>query len=159
MQANPYLLFDGQCEAAFRFYAECLGGKIETLVLHEGTPAAAHVPPEMLKKVLHVRMNLGESVLMGSDCPPDRFRKPEGFSVSLIFKNPTEAERVFHGLAKNATVTMPFQETFWAVRFGMLVDQFGIPWMINCERAEGAVGNGSAVPCETARKEATASGR
>jgi PhnB protein len=132
MQVNPYLLFDGQCETAFKFYATCLGGKIESMVLHEGTPAAANVQPDWLKKILHATLRLGDTVLMGSDCPPDRYKKPEGFSVTLHIKSPDEAARVFGALAENGTVQMPLQETFWAKRFGMLVDQFGIPWMINC---------------------------
>jgi PhnB protein len=134
MQVNPYLLFNGQCEAAFKFYANCLGGKIEAMMPHEGTPAAEHVPPAWLKKILHARLSLGDTVLMASDCPPDRYKKPEGFSVTLQIKQPAEAERVFRALAEKGTVEMPIQETFWAARFGMLVDQFGIPWMINCER-------------------------
>jgi PhnB protein len=72
---------------------------------------------------------------MGSDAPPDHYEKLMGFSVSLQIKNPADAERVFHALAENGTVRMPIQQTFWAVRFGMLVDQFGIPWMVNCEQA------------------------
>jgi PhnB protein len=134
MQANPYLLFNGQCEAAFKFYAACLGGKIEAMMPHEGTPAAEQVPAEWLKKILHARLSLGDTVLMASDAPPGRYKKPEGFSVSLQVKKPAEAERIFHALAENGTVQMPIQETFWAARFGMLVDQFGIPWMINCDR-------------------------
>lgn len=135
MQANPYLLFDGQCEAAFTFYAKCLGGKIEAMVPHEGTPAADHVPPDWFKKILHARLSLGDTAVMGSDCPPDRYKKPQGFSVSLQIKEPKEADRVFHALAEKGSVQMPIQETFWAARFGMRVDQFAIPWMINCERA------------------------
>jgi PhnB protein len=135
MQVNPYLLFQGQCEAAFKFYAQCLGGKIEAMMPHEGTPAAEQVPPEWRKKIVHARLSLGDTVLMASDCPPDRYAKPQGFSVSLEIKKPAEAERVFHALAENGTLQMPIQETFWAARFGMLVDRFGIPWMINCERA------------------------
>jgi PhnB protein len=135
MQASPYLLFHGQCEAAFTFYAKCLGGKIEAMVPHEGTPAAEQVPHDWLKKILHARLSLGDTVLLGSDCPPDRYKKPEGFSVSLQIKEPAEADRVFHALAEKGSVQMPIRETFWAARFGMLVDQFAIPWMINCERA------------------------
>jgi PhnB protein len=132
MQANPYLLFNGQCEAAFKFYAKCLGAKIDTMMPHEGTPAAAQVPPEWLKKILHARLSVGDTVVMGSDAPPGRYEKPTGFSVTLQIKNPAEAERVFHALSEHGTVQMPIQETFWAAKFGMLVDQFGIPWMINC---------------------------
>ena len=72
---------------------------------------------------------------MGSDVPPDRYEEPKGFSVSLQINDPAEAERLFHALAENGKVEMPIQQTFWAARFGMLVDRFGIPWMVNCEQA------------------------
>ena len=78
---------------------------------------------------------MGDEVLMGSDAPPDRYEAMRGFSVTIGVNDPTEAERIFHALAESGTVRMPIQETFWAVRFGMLVDRFGTPWMINCERA------------------------
>ena len=135
MQLNPYLLFDGNCEAAFKFYEQCLGGKIEAMMPHAGTPAEAQTPPEWRNKILHARMTVGNNVLMGSDAPPGRYEKAQGFSVSINLKDPAEAERIFHALAENGTVQMPIRQTFWAARFGMLVDQFGIPWMINCEQA------------------------
>jgi PhnB protein len=134
MQLSPYLTFNGQCEAAFKFYADVLGGKIEAMFPHEGTPAAEHVPAEWRKKILHARLTVGNNVLMGSDAPPDRYRKPQAFSVSLEINTPAEAERMFQALAEGGTVQMPIQQTFWAARFGMLVDRFGIPWMINCEQ-------------------------
>jgi PhnB protein len=134
MRVNPYLFFNGQCEAAFKYYAKCLGAKIEAMMSHEGTPAACQVPSEWAKKIVHARLNLGGTLLMASDAPPGRYEKPQGFSVSLLVDTPQEAERVFNALADNGTVTMPIGETFWAVRFGMLVDQFGIAWMINCEK-------------------------
>jgi PhnB protein len=135
MQLNPYLLFNGQCEAAFKFYERVLGGKIEAMLPHEGTPAAEQVPPQWRKKILHARLSLGDQVLMGSDAPPDRYEAMKGFSVTINVNDPKEAERIFHALAENATVRMPIGKTFWAERFGMLVDQFGTPWMINCEQA------------------------
>ena len=70
---------------------------------------------------------------MGFDAPPGRYEAPKGFSVSIGIADPVEAERIFHALAENGTVRMPIQKTFWSARFGMLVDRFGIPWMINCE--------------------------
>jgi PhnB protein len=133
MQLNPYLLFTGQCEEAFKFYEKLLGGKIEAMMAHEGTPAEKGVPPEWRKKILHARLAVGDQVLMASDAPPGRQQQPQGFSVSITLKDPAEAERIYHGLAEGATVTMPIQQTFWAKRFGMLTDRFGIPWMINCE--------------------------
>jgi PhnB protein len=135
MQVNPYLSFNGQCEAAFKFYEKLLGGKIEALIPQEGTPAADHVPAEWRGKIMHARLVLGDQILMGSDTPPDHYQKPQGFSVTVSIKNPAEAERIFHALVEDGKVTMPFGETFWATRFGMLTDQFGIPWMINCEKA------------------------
>ena len=135
MQLNPYLTFNGQCEAAFKFYERCLGGKIEAMIPHAGTPAEQHVPPEWRKKILHARLTVGGEVLMGSDAPPDRYEEPKGFSVSLQIKDPADAERIFALLAENGAVRMPLQQTFWAARFGMLVDRFGTPWMINCDQA------------------------
>jgi PhnB protein len=133
MKVNPYLFFNGDCEAAFKFYEKTLGAKIEALIPHADTPAAKEVPPEWEKKILHGKLFVGDDVLMASDAPPGRYSKPQGFSVSLEVKEPAEAERIFHALAENGTVQMPIQQTFWAARFGMVVDRFGIPWMVNCE--------------------------
>ena len=135
MRLNPYLNFNGQCEAAFKFYERCLGGKIEAMIPHAGTPAEEHAPPEWRDKILHASLVVGDSVLMGSDAPPDQYETPKGISVSLHNADVADAERVFHALAENGIVTFPIQQTFWAARFGMLVDQFGIPWIINCEGA------------------------
>jgi PhnB protein len=135
MKLNSYLTFNGQCEAAFKFYEQCLGGKIVAMVTHVGTPAEEQVPAEWRNKILHARLIVGDEVLMGSDAPPDRYEESKGFSVTVGINDPTDAERIFDALAKNGTVKMPIQKTFWAVRFGTLVDQFGIPWMVNCEQA------------------------
>ena len=135
MQLNPYLTFNGQCEEAFKFYAQSLGGKIVAMMTHEGTPMAENTPPEWLKKIIHARVMVGDKILMGSDAPPDHYKPMQGFSVTLGIDEPAEADRVFHALSQGGTVTMPIQETFWARRFGMLVDRFGTPWMINCEKA------------------------
>jgi len=133
MDLNPYLHFNGQCEAAFKFYEKCLGGKIEMMLTHGASPMAEQTPPQWRDKIMHARMVLDGKVLMGADAPPEHYDRPAGFSVSLGFNDPVAAERIFHALAENGTMRMPIQKTFWASRFGMLVDQFGIPWMINCE--------------------------
>jgi PhnB protein len=99
------------------------------------TPMAEQMPANMCNQIVHARLNVGENVLMGSDAPPDRYSPPQGFSVSLGVDKPADAERIFHALAEKGTVQMPIQKTFWAERFGMLVDRFGIPWMVNCEGA------------------------
>lgn len=133
MQLNPYLIFNGQCEAAFKFYEERLGGKILVMLTHGSSPMAEQGPPEWRNKIMHARLTVGDAVLMGSDSPPDHFEEMKGFYVALNTEAPVDAERIFHALAENGKVRMPLQETFWAARFGMLVDQFGVPWMINCE--------------------------
>ena len=134
MKINPYLNFNGTCEAAFRFYEECLGGKILGIETFESAGMADFVPPDWRNKVMHAALVVGDQVLMGSDAPPGRFDEPKGFSVAIQVDTPEEAERIFHALAENGTVTMPIGETGWAIRFGMLVDQFGTPWMVNCQK-------------------------
>jgi PhnB protein len=133
MQLNSYLHFNGRCEEAFKFYEKLFGGKIEAIFPHEGTPAAEHVPPEWRKKIMHARLSVGDQVLMGSDVPPGHYNSPQGFRVNISVKNPADAERIFKALADKGKVTMPLEKTFWAQRFGMVNDQYGTPWMINCE--------------------------
>ena len=128
-------MVSGQCEAAFKFYEKVLGGKIEAMMPHAGSPMADQVPPEWRSKIMHARLSVDGNLLMGSDAPPDRYEQMKGITVTLGINDPNEAERVFKALSENGTVQMPIQKTFWAARFGMLVDQFGTPWMINCEQA------------------------
>jgi PhnB protein len=135
VQLNPYLNFNGQCAEAFRFYAQVLGGKIEMLMTFGESPAAGEVPPGLQDQVMHARLAIGDQVLMASDCPPEMYQKPQGLNISLQIDQAAEARRIFEALAENGTVTMPFEKTFWAAGgFGMLVDRFGTPWMINCEQ-------------------------
>jgi PhnB protein len=133
VKLNSYLNFDGQCEEAFRFYERCLRGKIVSMMNHEESPIADQVPAAWGKRIMHARLQVGEGILLGSDFPPDEHEKPRGFAVALQLKDPGEADRVFRELAEDGTIQLPIQPTFWAVRFGMLVDRFGIPWMVNCE--------------------------
>lgn len=132
MEMNPYLSFDGQCETAFKFYERCLGGKIVAMMTYAGTPMAAQMPAEWHGKIIHACLSAGGRVLMGGDSPPNCHATPTGFSVNVGVDSPAEAERIFADLGENGTVRMPLAETFWAHRFGMLVDQFGTPWMVNC---------------------------
>ncbi|MEG4217393.1 VOC family protein [Microcoleus sp. Pol14C6] len=134
MQSNTYLFFDGECQAAFKFYEQCLGGKIE-MMTYGDAPMSEEIPSEQRDRIMHANLTVGGMVLMGSDTPPDGFKKPQGFSVNLQFDDRVEAERIFQKLAENGTVKMPFQETFWSTSFGMLVDRFGTPWMINVQPA------------------------
>ena len=133
MQLQPYLHFNGDCETAFKYYERVLGGKIEAMMTHAGTPAEQHVPAEWRNKILHARLVVGDAVLMASDSPPGHYHKPQGFSVTIQIKDTARAEEIFRALADGGTVTMPFEQTFRAARFGMLVDKFGTPWMVNCD--------------------------
>ncbi|MBD2070537.1 VOC family protein [Leptolyngbya sp. FACHB-671] len=138
MKLNSYLMFNGQCEAAFKFYERCLNGKIIDMMTYAQSPdpsMIAQVSSEWRDQIMHVALMIDDQELMGSDNPPGYTEEPKGFSVSIGLDNPSEAECIFHALAENGTVRMPLQQTFWAYRFGMLVDQFGIPWMINCDQA------------------------
>jgi PhnB protein len=134
MQLNPYLSYNGQCDAAFKFYEKALGAKILFKMIYGESPMAKDFPPETHKQIMHARLVVGDKVIMGSDSPCGRYQKPQGFHVTLGIDTPEEAERIFKALSEGGTVQMPIQETFWAHRFGMLVDQFDIPWMVNCEK-------------------------
>lgn len=134
MQVHPYLNFNGQCEEAFTFYAECLGGELQPMHRFGETDASGHVAPEWSNKIMHASLVMDGTVLMGSDDPTGNYATPRGMYVSLHMKETADADRVFAALAENGNVVMQVQETFWAARFGMVVDRFGTPWMINCER-------------------------
>jgi PhnB protein len=132
MQSNPYLYFNGDCKDAFKFYEQCLGGKIVAMMSYGESPMGEQTPTEQRDNIMHVHLTVGDVNLMGADAPPEYFEKPQGFQINLQFDNVEEGERIFNALAEKGTVKMPFQETFWAKRWGMLIDLFGTPWMINC---------------------------
>ena len=136
MQINPYLSFKGDCEAAFRFYEQCLGARLGAIFRYGGTPLAGDVPAGWSDKIMHGNLIFGDQVLMGGDVAPDRYQEPKGFSLSIQMTSTTDAERIFQELARDGTVVVPLEKTFWAARFGMVVDRFGIPWLINCEGSE-----------------------
>jgi len=135
MHASPHLLFQGRCREAFDFYAHTLGGRIAFAMTFGESPAASQTPPALRDQIIHARLEFGSQAIMGCDAPPERYQKPQGFNVLLTVKEPAEAERVFAALASLGNTTMPLGETFWARRFGMCTDRFGIPWMVNCEKA------------------------
>ena len=131
--------FNGDCEAAFKFYERCLDARTGNLFTWGDSPMAGDAPPGWAGKVMHAWLTIGGTMIAGADVLPAQYEKPQGFSILLGMDDPAAAERIFHALAENGTVTMPIQQTFWAVRFGTLVDQFGIPWAINCEEAAQAI--------------------
>lgn len=127
-----YLLFNGTCREAFAFYADVLGGDIVMSLSGAESPMKDEIPDGMQDKIMHACLKVGNWMLMGSDCPPDMFDKPQGFHVQIGFTDPEQAEKTFNLLADGGSVHMPLEKTFWADKFGMLVDRFGTPWMINC---------------------------
>lgn len=138
MQLNPYLMFDGRCEEAFRFYEKAFNAKIGEMMTFDNSPAACEGMPAdalvtMKDKVVHISMQVGNALLMGSDCPPGMYEAPRGLPVAIGVATNDEADRVFNALSDGAKITMPLAETFWSSRFGMLTDKFGISWMVNTD--------------------------
>ncbi len=133
MQINAYLTFDGNCRQAFEQYARVLGATITMVSTFGESPAAAHVPAAAHDQLIHVRIERDGWVLMGSDSGGMPYQGIHGVSVSVNVDSADEAERVFNGLSDGGKVTMALGKTFWAERFGMLVDRFGAAWMVNFE--------------------------
>ena len=130
MQLHTYLNFGGNCEQAFQFYQEHLGGNITMLMRHGEAPGPSQTGPEWKDKVLHARMNLGGTELLGADIPPDRFQPMRSAYLTLTLSSVEEAERVHGLLADGGEIFMKMEETFFAARFSMLRDRFGTSWMI-----------------------------
>lgn len=124
--------FNGQCEAALRFYERSLGAKIAFMMTWGDSPVASQAPAGWEKKILHSRMILGDAEIVAGDVAPQQFEK-RGFSIQLNVDDPVAGEGMFNALAEGGTVTMPFEKTFWAARYGFVIDQFGVPWEINCD--------------------------
>ena len=134
MKINPYLNFNGQCAEAFEFYQRVLGGNIMSSMTWGEMPDA-EIPAEQQNRIMHISLQMGDAWLMGADSPPDSYEKPQGINVALHYEEASEGERIFNSLAEGGNVVMPFQKTFWAAGFGMCVDRYGIPWLVNCEQA------------------------
>jgi|SRR5215472_1178063 len=134
MKLHTYLNYGGNCEQAFRFYEQHLGGKIIMMMTHGQRPGATDVSPEWKNAILHARINLGETVLLGADIPPDRFQPMRSAYLSLTVASIQEAERIYALLSDGGQIFMPMEETFFAIRFAMLRDKFGTSWMILHER-------------------------
>jgi PhnB protein len=134
MQLSLHLVFKGQCEAAFQFYERALGGRIVTMLRYGDSPMADQVAAEWRGKIVHASLTIGGQLLAGADVLPEQYERPQGFFVLLSPKDPVETERLFYALAQNGEVRMALQKTFWSPAFGMVVDQFGVPWELSCEQ-------------------------
>jgi PhnB protein len=140
MQMTTYVNFRGQCEDAFKFYETTLGAKIGPVFRYAATPLADDVPADWRNKIMHGSLTIGSNVLMADDAVPGRYEQPQGFSLSLQMNDPSDAERVFDALAAEGRVVTPLGKTFWAARFGVVVDRFGIRWLINCDGSDAGDG-------------------
>jgi len=125
------LNFGGNCEEAFRFYEKHLGGKITMMMNQSQAPGA---PGRAGKAIIHARMNIGDTVLIANDVPPSVFQKMRSVYMYLSLDSVEEAERVHELLAEGGEIFMPMEETFFATRFSMLRDRFGVSWSIIHER-------------------------
>lgn len=139
-QLNTHLVFNGQCREALGFYADVLGGEVEAMLPFAGTPAADEVPESFRDRIIHGAVNIRGRRLMGADMTGECYTRPAGTRIQLEYDDIASAERVFNQLAEGGTVDMPFAETFWAERFGMLTDRYGIGWMINSGTKDGDCG-------------------
>ena len=133
MQLTTYLNFNGNCEVAFKFYEEVLAGKITSMMKQGESPMGDKVPAEMKDKVMHATLEVpGGGVLMGADHPQGKKIQPVGFCVAVQVADTAEAERIFKRLSEDGQIQMQFQKTFWSPGFGMCIDKFEVPWMVNC---------------------------
>jgi len=134
MKMHTYLNYGGNCADAFRFYEKHLGGKITMMMTHGEQQGLNSVPPELKNRILHARIDLGDTMLMGADMPPGRYQPMRSAYLSLNVDSNDEAERIHKVLSDGGEIFMPMQETFFAHRFSMLRDRFGTSWMILHER-------------------------
>jgi PhnB protein len=131
------LTFDGECDAAFALYQQCLGATVTFRLTWGDSPMAEQAPADWRDKIMHATLQLGDTAISGGDVSPGGYRRPQGFQLNLDLDDAAAAERIFAQLADGGQVIVPMQQTFWAQRFGAVVDRFGIPWGINC--GEGSI--------------------
>lgn len=130
MLTSSYVFFNGGCADALQFYEKHLGARIDGITRYGDTPAAQQIPAEYRNRIIHARFSIGGAVIMASDAGPGLYSAPQGFYISLDAGTPAEAERIFKALSEKGVVRTPLAQSFFAARYGQVVDQFGIPWMI-----------------------------
>lgn len=136
MQLIPYLNFGGQCREAFAFYRDVFDGQIIGQMTYGESPMCDQMPPESKPMIMHTCLQIGDVMLMGADGPPPHAESGQGTFINISVDKVEQAERVWAALLDGGEARMPLQETFWAQRFGMLVDRYGKPWMVNCMPAD-----------------------
>lgn len=133
MSISAYLNFQGTCEEAFLFYSSLMDGKLGEIRRYKGSPAEEMAPDGNADLVMHLRLTIGNTILMGSDVSASRYDKPAGIHLSYQCDDIEKARSVFEGLSTGGHIIMPFEPSFWAQGFGMVTDKYNIPWMVNCE--------------------------
>lgn len=138
MTVTPYLFFKGNCAEAIAFYQAAAGAVLDYAIKYGESPAAAQLPAAMHNQIINAAFRIGETVVMASDCPPDKWGgAPTGFSLCISASSNAEAEQLYGALAQGGTIVMAMGETYFAHRFGQFVDKFGVPWMIIFEKTPG----------------------
>ena len=130
-------MFDGQCRAAFTRYHHVLGGDLRMLSFGD-SPMAEEVEGKWHERIVHATLQIGDCEIAGADVSPQDYVTPQGFSVLLSFEDSEQGERIFNELAVGGEIRFPFQRTFWSSGFGVLVDEFGIPWEVSCSQTRAA---------------------
>ena len=132
MLVQPYLFFGGRCEEALEFYRSAVGAEVQMLMRYKESPEPNPAMPDCFgDKVMHASFRFGDSTVMASDGMCDGTPNFEGFSLSITVPDETQADRVFDALAQDGLISMPLEKTFWAPKFGMLTDRFGVGWMVS----------------------------
>ena len=128
---QPYLFFGGRCEEALEFYRNAIGAEVQMMMRFKESPEPHGLPEGFGDKVMHASVRIGASIVMASDGRCEGSAKFDGFSLSIVVPDEAEADRVFAALSDGGSVTMPLAKTFWAPKFGMLEDRFGLGWMVS----------------------------
>lgn len=137
---KPYIAFEGDCEEAFDFYKGAMNAEVQGMMRYRDSPMAGQGNDD---KIMHAVLKIGDTIIMAADSMSDEHPMTVGNNISLAVgvDTPEDADAMFAKMSEGGTVTMPIQETFWATRFGMLTDKFGINWMFNCEKPHGETAN------------------
>ncbi|XSG81649.1 MAG: VOC family protein [Methyloligella sp. ZOD6] len=134
MSVKPYLIFNGRCEEALEFYKKALDAKVETLMRFDEAPDQSQIKPESKKKIMHSAFRVSDTEVLASDGYCTGQTDFQGFGLALSAKDVAEAERLFEALGEGGQVQAPLTETFFASRFGMVADKFGVSWMVVTEQ-------------------------
>lgn len=136
MVVQPYLYFYGRCDEALAFYEQALGAQVTFKMRNKDAPAEYAAQGDAGERIMHASFKVGQTTLMATDGMPGDAPTPaySGFSISVSLDSVSKGERIFNALAQGGEVRFPWQPTFWAKGFGMVTDQFGVPWMVNVEK-------------------------